>query len=113
MWRGTLVLLIWAGAVAAQDWRKLDSSEIAAALTSRHIQYENAQQDFFASGKTLYDAGKPSWGYWRVQGDQFCSQWPPNGDWSCYDLFKSSDGQKLRFIGFGGDVSEGTYTNRN
>ena len=45
---------------------------------------------------------------WRTQGRQYCSQWPPAGDWACYDL--QVDGARVRFIGPGGETTDGTYT---
>lgn len=96
---------------ASVEWRKLMGEQIGLALTSRTLAYGNGgtTQDFKPSGRTLYDAGKPSWGYWRVQGDQYCSQWPPQGLWSCYDLFVSKSGRELKFVGESGDVSVGKY----
>jgi hypothetical protein len=46
------------------------------------------RQFFNANGDTLYVRGKepPSSGAWRVKGDQFCSQWPPATDWTCYTM---------------------------
>ncbi|MDW3225600.1 MAG: hypothetical protein R8G34_22360 [Paracoccaceae bacterium] len=91
----------------SQDWTPLSGDAIRAALTGRTLQYENAWQDFRATGRTLYNAGADSWGYWRVQGDQYCSQWPPSDLWACYDMARA--GEKLRFIGQGGDVTDASY----
>lgn len=101
---------IWlcASAASAAEWRALDGEEIAAALTGKIVQFENATQDFRASGRTLYDAGRPSWGYWAVRGDQYCSMWPPSDLWACYDMAASGDG--LRWIGAAGDVTEGVVS---
>lgn len=96
---------------ASSEWQKLMGEQIELALTSRTLAYGNSgtTQDFKPSGRTLYDAGKPSWGYWRVQGDQYCSQWPPQGLWVCYDLFASGNGREMKFVGESGDVSVGRY----
>lgn len=96
---------------APGEWRRLMGQQIKLVLTSRTLAYGHSgtTQDFKPSGRTLYDAGKPSWGYWRVQGDQYCSQWPPQGLWSCYDLFVSKNGRELKFVGESGDVSVGKY----
>ena len=89
-------------------WEPLTGADIAAALTDRTLQYETAWQRFSASGRTLYNAGRDSWGYWQVQGDQYCSLWPPQDLWACYDMERSGD--KLRFVGeSAGDVTEGVY----
>lgn len=60
------------------------------------LDYDAAWQDFRASGRTLYNAGRDSWGNWRDQDGRYCSQWPPNADWACYDLAR--DGALVRFI---------------
>ena len=107
MRRIALILLLTApSGIAAEEWTQLSGAEIKAALTDAKLQYATATQTFYASGKTLYDAGRPSWGYWRVQGDQYCSQWPPSDLWACYDM--AARGHELRFIGASGDVTDGT-----
>ncbi|MCD2359449.1 hypothetical protein [Sulfitobacter mediterraneus] len=88
-------------------WTPLSGAEISAALTGKVVQYGSAWQDFRASGKTLYNAGRDSWGYWRVEGYQYCSQWPPSDLWACYDMTRQGD--RLRFIGAAGDISEAVY----
>lgn len=84
------------------------SEVIRTALEGRTLQYENATQEFRASGRTLYTyGGQDSWGYWRVEGDQYCSQWPPSDLWACYSIAIS--GETIRFIGEGDDVTVGIY----
>lgn len=97
---------VWA---AAEDWVPMSGEEIRAALTDRKLQYANAWQDFRASGRTLYNAGADSWGYWRVEGEQYCSQWPPSDLWACYGMARSGD--RLRFIGQGDDITDAVYAN--
>ncbi|MEM7441442.1 MAG: hypothetical protein AAF393_17770 [Pseudomonadota bacterium] len=110
MIRTLAVISLLASPVAAEDWVKItDEAGVLAALDDKALQYETAKQFFYRSGKTLYDAGRPSWGNWRPQGAQYCSEWPPNGGWACYDLYLSPDGTQVRFIGQGGDVSDGSY----
>jgi hypothetical protein len=82
----------------AQEWVALNGAEITAALTDRSVKYGDATQRFYASGRTLYNAGQDSWGYWRVEGDKYCSQWPPGERWDCYRLEKTSDGTQIRFL---------------
>lgn len=89
------------------DWVKLDGAEINAALSEKSLIYPNATQTFYASGRTLYNAGRDSWGYWAARGDQYCSQWPPGDLWSCYDL--ETDGDKLRFVAEDGSATIGQY----
>lgn len=101
--------MILAGPACAGDWRVLSGAEVTQALTGRTLDYKTATQDFRASGKTLYKSAEPSWGNWAVRGDQYCSEWPPADGWACYDVAVSQDGQHLRFIGAGGDVTDGVY----
>ena len=101
------VFLVLAGAAQAETWRAMTGAEIAAALTDRVLVYTDARQRFYASGRTLYDAGQESWGYWAVRGDQYCSQWPPSDAWDCYDM--ATDGASLRFIAADGSATDGTY----
>ena len=89
-------------------WQPMNGAEITAALTGRGLQYDSAWQDFRASGRTLYKAGRDSWGYWRVEGDQYCSSWPPSDLWACYDMERVGD--RVRFIGSAeDDVTEARY----
>ncbi|MEM9604151.1 MAG: hypothetical protein AAGA11_14890 [Pseudomonadota bacterium] len=101
--------LLLVGSAHATDWRTLDGDGISVALTDKTLRYAAATQTFYASGRTLYDAGRPSWGRWRVEGDRYCSVWPPAGDWACYDVAIHSDGTRVRFSGAGGNVSTGAY----
>lgn len=102
-----LTALVLPSFAQAEGWTKLTGPEIQEALEGRVLQYENAWQDFRASGRTLYNAGRDSWGYWNVRGDQYCSMWPPSDIWACYDLERSAD--KLRFVGDHNDITDATY----
>ena len=88
-------------------WLPMSGAEITAALTERTLRYSTSTQVFYASGRTLYDAGRPSWGYWRVEADQYCSQWPPSDLWACYKMDRRGD--TVRFVGDSGDITEGAY----
>ncbi|NNE80312.1 MAG: hypothetical protein HKN18_08585 [Silicimonas sp.] len=108
--RLTAIALTCAASLAhSEDWRPLKGDDIGAALTDRVLQYDGAWQDFRASGRTLYNAGRDSWGTWTVRGDQYCRQWPPSADWACYDVGLSADGHRIRFRGAGSDVTIGTF----
>ncbi len=99
-----------AGPALAQDWQALSGDQVRAALEGRKLLYDSdATQDFRASGRTLYNAGSDSWGYWRITGEQYCSQWPPSDLWSCYDLLLTPDGAGVRFVGAPGETSDATY----
>ena len=94
-------------AVAEDMWVKLDEAGIHAALDDKKLIYKSANQTFYPSGKTLYNqGGRESRGNWRVQNNQYCSQWPPNDLWACYDL-ETRDAQ-VRFVR-GSDVTVADY----
>jgi len=105
MLRGMVMLLLVPGVVWAETWRALDGAEIAEVLSDQTLIYERATQRFYASGRTLYNAGQESWGYWAVRGDQYCSQWPPGDQWDCYDMAAMAG--QVRFIGADGRVTGG------
>lgn len=89
-------------------WKTMPGEEILIALTDKKLRYKSASQEFRASGKTLYNQdGRISWGEWRVEKDQYCSVWPPQGLWVCYHMDRS--GEKVRFLGEGDDITVGTY----
>ncbi|MFT7595479.1 MAG: hypothetical protein ACI8R4_002808 [Paracoccaceae bacterium] len=108
MRRFAWVLAIWSGVVTAQDWQVLSGDAIRAALDARRVDYDSgAWQEFRASGRTLYNAGADSWGYWRFQGDFYCSQWPPSDLWACYSVEVAGDA--LGFIGASGEVTAAMF----
>ena len=104
-----VILMCLPGWVAAQEaaWTALTGGEIRAALTDRVVSYGEIWQDFRASGKTLYVSRREEWGNWRVEGNQYCSQWPPSSHWACYDIERNGD--LMRFVGAGGDITTFTY----
>ena len=93
--------------VIAEDWTPMTGDQIKAELVGPRWDYGGAWQEFMASGRTLYNAGEDSWGYWEVRGDMYCSTWPPAGGWACYSMQRSNSGM-IRFIGESGDVTEGS-----
>jgi hypothetical protein len=105
MWKCLAVGLICVPAVAAAEFVALDRTAMRQVLTDQKIAYPNATQTFYASGRTLYDAGRPSWGYWRIADDQYCSQWPPSDLWACYEMAR--DSETIRFIAKDGSVTDG------
>lgn len=106
MRRFALLLMLWPmGAIA--EWRALSGAEIEAALSGHRLNYETAWQEFRPSGRTLYNAGQDSWGYWQVREDKYCSQWPPSDLWACYRV--EVHGPLVRFVGEAGDVTDATY----
>ena len=110
MTQGAVLLLVALtarpAAAGSDDWVRMSGPEIGELLTDRSARYESASQHFYASGRTLYDAGRPSWGYWRVEGDEYCSQWPPGDLWDCYSVDRGK-GDMIRFVARDGSTSEG------
>ncbi|MEQ9694067.1 hypothetical protein [Shimia sp. SDUM112013] len=105
MGRIALFLMALASAVQADGWQKLTTDEISALLRGRVVDYASGWQDFRPSGRTLYDAGRESWGYWDARDDLYCSQWPPADGWACYEVFH--DAGRVRFLGTRGDITDG------
>ncbi|MEP5151846.1 hypothetical protein [Planktotalea sp.] len=103
-----VTLLVPAAALAQENetWTALDGDQIKEVFVGVVLDYPNAWQDFRASGKTLYNAGEDSWGNWRVESDQYCSQWPPRDLWDCYDVARRGD--DIRFTDAQGNHSIGT-----
>ena len=93
----------------AENWVAMTGPDLESALDDQTLDYDNAWQKFNASGTTLYNAGRDSWGYWRAQGNQYCSEWPPNAGWDCYDMERDTDSDRVRFIGRNNDIAVGTF----
>ena len=102
-----VIFLVSTPVFSDAGWLKLTGPEITQKLSNASLVYDGARQSFFESGRTLYDAGEESWGYWRVSGDRYCSQWPPHAVWECYDL--EQRGEKLRFVSDYGTIYEAEY----
>ena len=69
-------------ALKAADIEKLLSGNTVAGDSDR-----GAWQQFFdKGGSTTYVRGSepPTVGAWKVSDGKYCSQWPPQGGWSCY-----------------------------
>ena len=70
--------------------RPLKGPEIDGLIKGNTVTGQNIsgiwKQFFDGNGETAYLApGKPpTRGAWQIQGDKFCSQWPPNASWTCY-----------------------------
>jgi hypothetical protein len=94
-----LLILSSSSAMAAET--RLSGPDIISVLQDVELTAEDAgkhiSQIFQKSGVTLYVvAGQQSQGFWRVEGDRYCSQWPPHEQWDCYDV--SRDGKTIAFI---------------
>jgi len=72
---------------AKTDGAKLTGADIKTLLPTIASPHDNSRQTFETSGETRYENQRgPSSGSWRVEGDQYCSVWPPSRDWTCYDV---------------------------
>jgi hypothetical protein len=94
-----LLLLVPAPALAAEA--SLSGAEVTTLLQNVELTAEDGRkkisQIFQKSGVTLYIVdGQQSQGFWRVESDQYCSQWPPHEQWDCYTMAR--DGKKITFI---------------
>lgn len=91
--------------VASADETKMTGAEVTEALTDNTAIYEGGviKQFFAKSGATPYwDGSRLTHGSWRVTGDQYCSVWPPNNVWACYDMVRTPNGG-IVWVGSGGD----------
>lgn len=98
-----------AGVALADDgWKNLGGDAARTALSGQKLIYQGgATQSFSASGDTSYVTDHPQSGSWRIEGDKYCSVWPPSDRWACYRLESSADGKTVRFIADDGSMTEG------
>lgn len=89
--------------------RPLTGPEITVLLSGNTALGKNDRgpwkQYFEPGGGTAYSSGTDvSRGAWAVQGDKFCSQWPPNEAWVCYAVTGDLEAKPktLTWIGAGG-----------
>jgi hypothetical protein len=96
-------LLTGDAALAESATAPLSGPEITAELQDRSFRFASGViQTFSADGSTQYGE---STGQWRVEGDRYCSAWPPSDSWACYDVFRIAGG--VRFVGDGGGIDDG------
>jgi hypothetical protein len=106
----TLVLAILPLAALAQDgWKPLTGAEITLALSDRELVYaDGTRQTFRPGGETYYG---DTTGSWRVEGDTYCSVWPPSDRWACYGV--EINGLDVRFMAADGSATQGRYDDLN
>jgi hypothetical protein len=81
------LLLIVSVSPAAAEERNLAGAQIRALLPTIIVRGNGTSQTFSASGETTYaDDGRDSHGRWSVEGDLYCSVWPPNETKACYGI---------------------------
>jgi hypothetical protein len=105
------------GAMLSPAWavpKNLTGEEIAELLPKIIASGEQTRQTFSAAGATTYtDRGRDTYGSWRVQGDKYCSQWPPADGWACYGVEYDADAATLVWIDGGGDRTVNSVTPKN
>ena len=79
----------------------LSSEGIAALLTDATLygtdNGQPAEQVFQKSGASFYSVPNgQSQGAWKIEGNKYCSAWPPNPSWVCYDVI--NDGAAVTFV---------------
>jgi hypothetical protein len=100
-------LLMFTSAQAAET--NLTSVQMQMILSDKILYGKDAEQIFQKSGVTFYSAGgSQSQGNWKIDGEKYCSQWPPNEAWACYDI--TQDGNKITFISKDGNRTEMSKT---
>ena len=88
---------------------KLNGAEIQTTINDKILYARDAEQIFQKSGVAFYSAGgNQSQGNWKIEGDKYCSQWPPNQAWACYDIMR--DGNMITFVSKDGNRFEMTTT---
>ena len=106
--RWILVLALLAGPARADG--KLDAAGIGAALSGRVLAYDDGStQSFRPDGETVYNNGQDSIGHWNIEGDRYCSVWPPSDHWACYDVTVAGDA--ISFVAESGIASVGHVKN--
>ncbi len=90
------VLLLLASPALAGE-AALSGGEIRGLLPTIVAVGETSRQTFSDTGSTEYvDRGTPSTGRWWVEGDRYCSSWPPTDATACYDVLR--DGARLIWV---------------
>jgi hypothetical protein len=75
---------------AANLRKLLNNTTLTATVSGRAVE-----QVFQGSGSTFtIDVATKalSQGFWRLEGNKYCSQWPPSEYWSCFDVFGGEHG---------------------
>ncbi len=74
-----IFLALTGGARAESGWVPLAGDAALTALSGHTLSYPaGATQSFAPSGDTSYDSGHLQAGRWRIDGDRYCSVWPPS-----------------------------------
>jgi hypothetical protein len=94
-----LVLIFCFGPPATAAEVKLDGATLKDLLSDVTLtSYETGrkvEQVFQKSGVTFtveVETKLQSTGFWKLEGDKYCSQWPPSEHWSCFDVYGGDQG---------------------
>jgi hypothetical protein len=94
-----IVAFLAACAPAAAFEKKLDAAtlrdlfrDIRLTSTETGRVVEQVIQSSGATFTVDIETSAQSQGFWRLEGDKYCSQWPPSQHWTCYDVFGNDDG---------------------
>ena len=100
--RLVIIIIVLCMSLVSSAWaeRLLSGSEVSLLLSDGTLTAnrdgKTIKQIFQKGGMTLYiENGAQSQGLWKIEGDKYCSQWPPNETWSCYAM--SRDGSTVIF----------------
>jgi hypothetical protein len=87
--------------IEADDGAVIDPEHIPVALTAGTLLFDDgAIQVFDSDGTTTYtEHGRPSAGTWYVEGQAFCSFWPPSYT-GCYRLTWLVEGGSITGLRF-------------
>lgn len=95
----TTLSFLLLGSLALSEPRTLTNDEIAGLLPKIIAIGDDTRQTFSAAGATTYQVGgRETYGTWRVDGDKYCSQWPPVRSWTCYLVVTDPTEQTLIWI---------------
>ena len=107
-----MIAALLAGPSRAEGWRDLTGVAIQGALQQHQVLWDDGSaQVFISGGVTYFIHGWLNEGRWRASEDGYCSQWPPNMDWVCYDV-QAGSGGRVRFLGPEGRVWEGQIVDK-
>lgn len=88
----------------SQEENRLNGKEILALLSDSWVKGDDFEQSFgipdgpVSASTTYWQGGNPSYGRWRVEKDQYCSQWQQNGPWGCYDVSSFQSNEETHII---------------
>ena len=110
--RWVMMLMALSIPVSAEQ-SKLTGAQISSMLSDKTlyatINGKSAEQLFLKNGATYYSLdGAQNQGAWKIENDKYCSVWPPNETWVCYDVLQ--DEKHVSFVSPSGSVSDFSLT---